>query len=81
MRVNRENMERNFVCPKCRRHGAVTEEVTVGRCMARMIPLPSTRYLAVTCGLCGYTEFYQMAILEKMAEKTPASARLAEKPE
>ena len=81
MRMNKEQLEREFACPKCHGRGAVVQEVNMGRAVARMLSLPPTRYLAASCGLCGYTEFYQMAIAEKAAEQAPQNAKLAEKPE
>lgn len=84
MRLNRETLERDFVCPKCRGHGAITCEVQIGRPICSMIPIMKPgRYLAVTCGLCGYTEFYNMAIAIKAAQTAPAQAttRLAQKTE
>lgn len=79
----REQFERDFVCPKCHGRGAVTQEVTIARgVMASMLPGGPTRYLAVSCGLCGYTEFYQLAIVEKETEPEdlPAMVKLVEKP-
>ena len=81
MRWTKEQLEREFVCPKCHGRGAIAQEVNVGRSVARMLPLPPTRYWAVSCGLCGYTEFYQMAIAVHAAEQIPQGGRLAEKPE
>ena len=80
LKPTKEVFEREFVCPKCHGHGALVQEVSIGRSM--MLPLGPTRYLAVSCGLCGYTEFYQTAIVEKEAEteEIPAMAKLAEKP-
>ncbi len=80
--INKEYFEREFICPKCHGHGAVTQEVSIGRHVAGVFPLPANRYLAVSCGLCGYTEFYQMAIAVRADDEVPAINRLAtEKPE
>lgn len=81
--MSREQFERDFVCVKCHGHGAVVQEISVGLGgVARVLPLTPNRYLAVSCGLCGYTEFYQLAIVEKEAEEAPvpAMAKLVEKP-
>ena len=58
---NRENLEREFVCPKCRGRGALVQEVALGRSVA-MIPLGGVNYLTASCRLCGYTEFYNLAV-------------------
>ena len=76
MRLNKEQLEREFVCPKCHGRGAVVQGVLLPH-----IIMPSTRFLAASCALCGYTEFYQTAIAEKNAEKAPQNAKLAEKTE
>lgn len=81
MKFKKEHFERDFVCPKCHGHGAIVQEVSIGRgVVASMLPMGPSRYLAVSCGLCGYTEFYQMAIVEKEieTEDIPAMAKLAE---
>lgn len=80
-RRTREQFEREFCCPKCRGRGAVVQEVQMSRSVARLIPILPARYLAVSCGLCGYTEFYQTAILESAGEEATSPAKLAEKPE
>ncbi|HOE95953.1 MAG TPA: zinc ribbon domain-containing protein [Candidatus Sumerlaeota bacterium] len=64
----KDQLAREFVCPKCHGHGAHVQEVSVGRAMVNLLPLPANSYLAVTCGLCGYTEFYHLAIAEKVVE-------------
>jgi len=46
----------------------------MGRVVAVMFPLPPNRYLAATCGLCGYTEFYHLAIADKASEREAAPA-------
>ena len=81
MRRNKEFFEREFVCPKCRARGANVEEVSIGGAVARMLPFKPHDYLSVTCGLCGYTEFYQLAVLAREEQPIPPSAKLAEKPE
>lgn len=80
--MTKEQFERDFVCPKCHGHGALVNEVSLGRGVTRMLPLSPYRYLAVSCGLCGYTEFYLLAIVEKETEtdEMPALAKLAERP-
>lgn len=80
MRFSKEQFEREFICPKCHGHGALAQEVSIGRGVARMLPLTPSRYLAVSCGLCGYTEFYNLALLERDTEEVPALAKLAEPP-
>jgi predicted nucleic-acid-binding Zn-ribbon protein len=79
----KQDLEREFVCPKCRHHGALVQEVQLGRGVARMLPLHADRYWAAACGLCGYTELYRLAIVEKATEDAamPAEPKLADKTE
>jgi predicted nucleic-acid-binding Zn-ribbon protein len=80
LKLTKERFERDFICPKCHGHGAITQEVSVGRGVVSSMLDPS-RYMAVSCGLCGYTEFYLLAIVEKETdpEEIPALAKLAER--
>lgn len=77
MKWTREQFEREFICPKCHGHGAVTQDVAIGRGVVSSMLDPS-RFLAVSCGLCGYTEFYALAIVEKETEELPAMVKLAD---
>ena len=81
MKAAIETFERDFICPKCHGRGAAVEEVQLKRTVARMIPLATSSYLAVSCALCGYTELYQSAIVVKATEEIPGTVRLADKPE
>lgn len=80
MHRTKQDFEREFICPKCRARGAHVQQVDVGRSMAGVIAISPDRYLAVTCGLCGYTEFYNQAICVKNEETETNRAKLAEKP-
>lgn len=65
MAFTREQLESEFICPKCHNKGAQVQELQFGRSVAIVIPMPSTRFLSASCALCGYTEFYNMAIAIK----------------
>ena len=59
----------NFICAKCRaRQGDVREVVLSKSGLLDILPSRDTRYLEVTCQLCGYTEFYNRAIYAKSLE-------------
>jgi len=72
MRRVKEKLERDFICPKCRSHGATGEEVTLPNgALSRMLPpLGSARYIALSCGLCGYTELYNLALAVRSKDKS-----------
>ena len=79
---SKQNLEREFLCPKCRNRGGVVQEVQLGRSVARMLPLAATPYWAVSCALCGYTELYSVSILERSGdEASQTNPKLAQKPE
>lgn len=84
MRRNKEKLQSEFICPKCRGRGAVVHEVSIGRSVANILPLAANSYLAATCSLCGYTEFYHLAVVEKETQTAgvnQAASPLADKPE
>ena len=84
MKFNKEQLEKEFFCPKCHARGALVQEVSIGRTMANLFPLPANSYLTATCSLCGYTEFYNLTVAVKAAKAAKAQhgkVQLAEKPE
>lgn len=59
-----------FQCPKCRSHEAAAHEVTLAaNPISMMIPDAGARYVALSCQLCGYTEFYNMALAVPIREE------------
>ncbi len=77
MKRDKQELARDFICPKCRARGAFVQEVQLGRAMARIVPLPSTCYLAASCTLCGYTELYNLAAIVRVEDEMPATAHPA----
>lgn len=75
MQRAREELEKNFCCPKCRGRGAVVQDVMLGRSVARMIPLAPAQYLAASCLLCGYTELYLTSRVARQSEEAPAAVQ------
>ncbi len=73
MKRTKRDLEQKFICPKCRGREALVREVRIGRTAARLLPLPASCYYAASCTLCGYTEFYDMALL--VQDEVPAPAR------
>jgi predicted nucleic-acid-binding Zn-ribbon protein len=82
MHWSQEDFERHFKCPKCHGAGALVEELQIGRARASVIPQSRPRYIAVSCALCGYTEFYQTRIAARSEEPVHGeTANLAEESE
>lgn len=84
MQVTREVLEREFICPKCRGRGALVQELQLGRGgVSALLPLAAGRFLAATCGLCGFTELYSQSAAarnEQEAAEGIASTQAAEEP-
>ena len=66
IRVRPEDaLEQHYRCPKCRNGECAVHHVRVPM---DVLPLPVGRYLVTTCTLCGYTEFYDQAVYERLAQ-------------
>ena len=66
----------DYLCPKCRGNKADVREVTLNKSRVfGLFPCKDTRYVEVTCMLCGYTEFYNRALYVA----SQAEVRIAEK--
>jgi predicted nucleic-acid-binding Zn-ribbon protein len=69
--MNIEALTESFQCPKCKgKHPLVTEHA-IPRGGPGKLPLPILdRYLFFSCSLCGYTEMYNLKIVERVEVKT-----------
>jgi len=68
---------RDYTCPKCRGRQPHVREVTISK--AGSIPFLASRdnrYIEVTCSLCGYTEFYNLAIYAASREEALKTAKI-----
>ncbi len=63
----------NYTCPKCHGRTCTVSEFSTGN-WAGKIPfrLSGNRYRAVTCTLCGYTEFYSLKVMAAQKAEVPA---------
>ena len=67
-----------FQCPKCQGRQVVSREVSLGSVAERLSPGGSPgRYLLVSCALCGFTEAYNLWVIETAAapKKSEKQAR------
>ncbi|MBP7459903.1 MAG: hypothetical protein KBA26_01315 [Candidatus Delongbacteria bacterium] len=54
-----------FVCPKCRQRGAHVERLAMsGTGLSRLLEIQSHRYAFASCNNCGYTEVFDLKVLE-----------------
>lgn len=58
-------LAQKFVCPKCEHHGAHVERLAMsGTGLSRLLEIQSKKYAFVSCANCGYTEVYNLRVLE-----------------
>jgi len=54
-----------FTCPKCGSKGAKVERIaSTGTGLSKFIDLQHMRHLGVSCLRCGFTEFYDLSVIE-----------------
>lgn len=69
-----EELETKFVCPKCHAKNPVLGEYSLPK-VAHKLPLPVLdKFLLVSCSLCGYTEMYNMKIIERVRSESHQTA-------
>ena len=62
--VERE-LEQKFVCTKCKNHGAEVKSLAMsGTGLSRLFDIQHNRYVFASCKNCGYSEVYNLDILE-----------------
>lgn len=77
----KERLETGFICPKCHARGGVAHVVTLpSGPVGLLVPLTMARYVAVSCSLCGYTEFYNAAVIAGADERERERARAPRRP-
>jgi predicted nucleic-acid-binding Zn-ribbon protein len=70
----------NFICPKCRGRNPLAREVVLSKNrFLGVLPAGDDTYIEITCSLCGYTEFYNRAIVVRGTAACEDEIRLTEK--
>ena len=60
-----ERLAMKFVCAKCKKKGATTKRIaTTGTGLTRLIDIQHNRFTALTCKHCGYTDLFDLRVLE-----------------
>jgi predicted nucleic-acid-binding Zn-ribbon protein len=60
-----ELLASKFHCPRCEKQGAVVEKLAMsGTGLSRLLEIQAHRYAFVSCKNCGYTEVFNLRILE-----------------
>ena len=76
MKIDKERIAEQFICAKCHNRTCHVDDAAVSTGpLSRVLPVPMGRYLAVSCGLCGYTEFYNLAIHADAEQPAPRAAQ------
>jgi predicted nucleic-acid-binding Zn-ribbon protein len=58
-------LAQEFSCPRCERKGAHVERLSMsGTGLSRLFEVQPYRYVFVSCHNCGYTEVYNLQMLE-----------------
>lgn len=58
-------LEQEFLCPRCHNHGAHAEKLAMsGTGLSRLFEVQPYRYAFVSCNNCGYTEIFNLQMLE-----------------
>jgi predicted nucleic-acid-binding Zn-ribbon protein len=58
-------IESRFVCAKCRSTGAEVKSLAMsGTGLSKLLDIQHNRYVFASCTNCGYTEVYNLDILE-----------------
>ncbi|MBN1230496.1 MAG: hypothetical protein JXA19_01385 [Anaerolineales bacterium] len=58
-------LSKKFVCTHCGQKGAVVERLAMtGTGLSRLLEIQHHRYAFVSCKQCGYTEVFNLQILE-----------------
>jgi predicted nucleic-acid-binding Zn-ribbon protein len=65
METVEEALARAFICEKCNHLGGHVEKLAMsGTGISRLLEIQPYRYAYVSCDNCGYTEIYNLQILE-----------------
>ena len=60
-----DQLSQAFVCQKCGQHGARVERLSIsGTGISRLLEVQPYLYCFVTCKQCGFTEVYDLRVLE-----------------
>ena len=58
-------LAQQFTCPRCQQAGAHVERLAMsGTGLSRMLEIQAHRYAFVSCTNCGYTEVFNLRMLE-----------------
>lgn len=58
-------LSQEFVCPKCHQQGAQVKRLAMsGTGLSRLFEVQLNRYAFASCYNCGYTEVYNLEVLE-----------------
>jgi len=60
-----DQLAQAFICGKCRQQGAYVERLAMsGTGISRLFEVQPYRYAFASCSNCGYTEVYNLRMLE-----------------
>ena len=60
-----EKLAQRFVCCKCNNKGGLAKRIAAtGTGISKLFDIQHNKFIAISCHRCGYTEFFNPAILE-----------------
>lgn len=60
-----EEFKERFICAKCKTKAAISKNIaTTGDGISRLLDLQINEFMVVTCKNCGYSEIYDLEVLE-----------------
>jgi len=61
----KEELAEKFKCPKCQTKGGIPNNLAAtGTGFSKFFDVQNRRFITISCSHCGYTELYNMNILE-----------------
>jgi len=60
-----QQLSERFICAKCKRHGGTVKKLAMsGTGISRLLEIQAYRYAFVSCDHCGFTEVFNLRVLE-----------------
>ncbi len=64
-----DQLSQAFTCPRCHSKGGSGHKLAMsGTGLSRLLEIQPYRYAFISCNNCGYTEVFNLSILEKRSD-------------
>ena len=75
---NKQDFTENYCCPKCKGRSVAMSKTQLTRGHIPDLLGKRSKFLLLTCGLCGYTELYDQAIYARNQEEEKAGGEVSQ---